>query len=439
MLVRACDRLRVCVIAREGRGHALVTAGLRLGRVSRAACAAISSPDGARPGDTAARPGRVHAEPAAAPPESPPLPELLALLASAVWGTSDFAGGTLSRRMPSVNVVFFGVAIACAALLIGAPLARPPWGAYQGYGAGAGACGAIALVAFYRAMAAGPMSLVAPMSATGTVIPVLWALAHGEAVGPLQGAGMALAFAGVLLACGPRLHGAPRPGRSTLLYTLVSAAGFGWYFVLFALGSAHSVYGTLVAQRATGLLVLGPLALAGLRAARRRADAKPESDAYAHTDNARTDTDTADTIDADADVLRTGAAAADAADIRAQTTARTRPENETSGEMSTAVDVEDAASAAPPAPAGRSVRAARFRPAILVTLLLVGLGDMSANGLYGLAAHRAGSDLAVVTVLASLYPVATTLLARFIHGERLRAVQNIGVAAALGGVLLLNA
>lgn len=317
------------------------------------------------------------------------MPELLALLASAVWGTSDFAGGTLSRRMPSVSVVFFGVAIACGALLIGAPLARPPWGGYQAYGAGAGACGAIALVAFYRAMAAGPMSLVAPISATGTVIPVLWALARGEAVGPLQGAGMALALAGVLLACGPRLHGAPRPARSTLVYTLVSATGFGWYFVLFALGSAHSVYGTLVAQRATGLLVLGPLALAAARTARRR----PDADA---------DTDTG--VGADTGPLTISAPGTP-----------------------------------PGAPGARPGPRVRFGPALAGTLLLVGLGDMSANGLYGLAAHRAGADLAVVTVLASLYPVATTLLARFIHGERLRAVQNIGVAAALGGVLLLNA
>lgn len=292
------------------------------------------------------------------------MPELLALLASAVWGTSDFAGGTLSRRLPPAVVVFLGVAVAWAALALGTPLASPPFGAYEGYGAGAGLCGAIALVAFYRAMAAGPMSLVAPLSATGTVIPVLWALARGEAVGPVQGAGMALAFAGVLLACGPRMHGAPRPAPATLLYTLVAAAGFGWYFVLFALGSAHSVYGTLLAQRTAGLLVLAPLAL---RAIRTYADPT------------------------------TGLRGAGA------------------------------------------VRAALLAPAAGATLLLVGLGDMSANGLYGLAAHRAGRDLAVVTVLASLYPVATTLLARFVHGERLRAVQNIGVAAALGGVLLLNA
>jgi len=280
---------------------------------------------------------------------------LLALLASAVWGTSDFAGGTLARRMPSLAVVFLGIALALGALVLGTPLARPPFGAYQAYGAGAGLVGALALVCFYRAMAAGPMSLVAPLTATGTVIPVLWAFARGESVGAVQGAGMALAFGGVLLACGPEFRGAPQAARSTFLYTLASAVGFGWYFVLFALGSRHSVYGTLLSQRTAGVLVLAPLALRGLRGG------------------------------------------------------------------------------------GGVLGGLRLSARGWAALVFVGLGDVAANGLYGLASRRAGSGLAVVTVLASLYPVATTLLARAVHGERLRAVQNVGVAAALGGVLLLNA
>jgi len=283
------------------------------------------------------------------------VPALFALLASAVWGTSDFAGGTLARRVPPLPVVFLGIALACGVLVLGEPLARAPIGAYSAYGAGAGLVGAVALVAFYRAMAAGPMSLVAPLSATGTAIPVLWALARGEPMTALRGAGLVLAFAGVLLACGPKLRHGPRVARSTLLYAMVSAAGFGCYFVLFALGSATSVYGTLLSQRTAGVLFLAPLGLRALRS----------------------------------------------------------PEGLLGGE-----------------------RLGRDGVALLV---LSGLGDVAANGLYGLAARRAGAGLAVVTVLSSLYPVASILLARAVHGERLRAVQNVGVAAALGGVLLLNA
>jgi len=52
-----------------------------------------------------------------------------------------------------------------------------------------------------------------------------------------------------------------------------------------------------------------------------------------------------------------------------------------------------------------------------------------------LAAIRIG-PLAVASVLGSLYPVATILLARAVLGERLRGIQRAGVALALVAVLL---
>jgi drug/metabolite transporter (DMT)-like permease len=75
---------------------------------------------------------------------------------------------------------------------------------------------------------------------------------------------------------------------------------------------------------------------------------------------------------------------------------------------------------------------------LLALLPLAGLAEGSANGVYGLATSRPGANLAVVTILVSLYPVMTTLLARFLLKERLRTVQNIGICAALAGVLILN-
>lgn len=71
----------------------------------------------------------------------------------------------------------------------------------------------------------------------------------------------------------------------------------------------------------------------------------------------------------------------------------------------------------------------------LPLLLLIGAADAAANGTYALASR--GSLVSVASVLASLYPVVTALLAFRVHGERLTRVQLGGVAASLAGVGLL--
>ncbi len=73
----------------------------------------------------------------------------------------------------------------------------------------------------------------------------------------------------------------------------------------------------------------------------------------------------------------------------------------------------------------------------LPLLALVGWGDAAANGLYVLAT-RSGY-LSVVAVFASLYPVATVLIARRVLHERLRRVQVLGVTVAVAGVVLMAA
>jgi drug/metabolite transporter (DMT)-like permease len=66
---------------------------------------------------------------------------------------------------------------------------------------------------------------------------------------------------------------------------------------------------------------------------------------------------------------------------------------------------------------------------------MVGIGDVAANLSFGLASRR--DDVSVVSVLGSLYPVVTVLLARGLHGERLGRMQTAGVAGALSGVVLI--
>ena len=71
----------------------------------------------------------------------------------------------------------------------------------------------------------------------------------------------------------------------------------------------------------------------------------------------------------------------------------------------------------------------------LPLLVLIGVADAAANGTYAIASRS--SLVSVASVLASLYPVVTALLAFRVHGERLTRIQVAGVAGSLLGVALL--
>jgi len=68
-------------------------------------------------------------------------------------------------------------------------------------------------------------------------------------------------------------------------------------------------------------------------------------------------------------------------------------------------------------------------------LILIGGLDQLANVLYGYASTVGLVSLSAV--LASLYPMVTVLLARFVLNERISGLQKSGVALALTGVALV--
>jgi drug/metabolite transporter (DMT)-like permease len=73
----------------------------------------------------------------------------------------------------------------------------------------------------------------------------------------------------------------------------------------------------------------------------------------------------------------------------------------------------------------------------LPMLGVIGAFDVAANACYAVATHS--GLVSLTAVLASLYPAVTVLLARRIHGERLRRIQDTGVGVTLLGVVLMAA
>jgi drug/metabolite transporter (DMT)-like permease len=69
---------------------------------------------------------------------------------------------------------------------------------------------------------------------------------------------------------------------------------------------------------------------------------------------------------------------------------------------------------------------------------LVGLGvlDVTANLLYGLAVRE--SLLSLAAVLVSLHPISTVILSRIVLGERLDRSRKAGIGLAVTGVMLLS-
>jgi drug/metabolite transporter (DMT)-like permease len=272
----------------------------------------------------------------------------LALGAAVAWGAADFLGGLKSRAIATIVVVAFGQAtgLVLVAAVVAVRGDDPPAGRFFVYAALAGITGAVGIGALYRGLAVGAMSIVAPITATGAVIPVVVGVGTGERPTGLQGAGLALALGGVVLAArqqgGEDLRGRIAAGVGL---ALLAALGIGSFLVALDAASEGGVAWALLVQRTVCLgLVLAAAALV-------------------------------------------------------------RPD-------------------------------LSFSRVDLAPMVAIGALDMAANALFAVASTR--GLVSVVSVVASLYPVTTVVLARLLLGERIAAAQQLGVVAALAGVVLIT-
>jgi uncharacterized membrane protein len=156
---------------------------------------------------------------------------LLALSASLSWGLADFLGGVQTRRTPGTVVVLVSQAVGAVGLLVCALATNDLNLGGDGLRAAlvAGTLLAIGLTSFYRALSIGTMSIVAPVTATGAVVPVIIGLAGGERPGALAAVGMLAVLAGVLLATqdGEAEGDRRRASRQSIMLALLAAVCIG--------------------------------------------------------------------------------------------------------------------------------------------------------------------------------------------------------------------
>jgi drug/metabolite transporter (DMT)-like permease len=270
----------------------------------------------------------------------------LALGASLTWGVADFFGPLKGRTYGALRVLFYvqlGGLIAIAAVV--AVRGRGPADSAALLAIPAAISGTLGLYAYYRGMAVGAMSIVAPIAGISAVVPVTFGIVTGERPSSWQLLGIAAALGGVFLASREPGRGGPKIAAGVGL-ALLAAVGFGGYFpAMHAAGDADFWWASLIFRMTSTSVILATVAIR-------------------------------------------------------------RP----------ALGIE------------------RVQ---IPLLALIGIGDMLGNLLF--AAASTSGLVSVTSVLASLYPIVTVILARLVLSERVARAQEAGILLTLAGVALISA
>lgn len=190
------------------------------------------------------------------------IPILWALTSSVAYGVSDFVGGAASRRAPAIQIVLFSYPVSAVVIAVIAFFVEgSPTPVSLIWGAAAGAVMALAMWSFYVALAAGPMSVVSPVTAViVTVVPVSVGLVLGERPSAAALAGIAIAAAAVVLVS--REPSAERSTRARIRprvwgVTVVAGLAFALSFVFTGqIAPGTGLWPLAVARLAATILIL---------------------------------------------------------------------------------------------------------------------------------------------------------------------------------------
>lgn len=185
---------------------------------------------------------------------------LLSLVAALGYGVSDFVGGLAARRVAVLRVVVASypvgmIGMALIAPFAGGTLTTPA----LVFGILSGLVGGAAILCYYAALAAGPMSVVAPLTAVLVAgIPLIFGLLEGEHLSVVALIGAGLAVVAVLLVSKQKDdQTTARFTPKVALLTVASGAAFGVFFILLdQVGHDSGMWPLLVSRTTSTVLML---------------------------------------------------------------------------------------------------------------------------------------------------------------------------------------
>jgi uncharacterized membrane protein len=195
---------------------------------------------------------------------------LLALGAAAFYGAADFLGGIATRRATTVATVLTTqgagllMLLACSPLMLDQAMSRRD----VLFGVLAGLTGSVGVALLYKALAIGPMSVVAPVTAVcAVIVPLVVGLLQGESIAAAAAIGVAVAIAAIgLLGMSPAPAEAPEQPPADvakgLRVALGSGVAIGGFLVSLGETSAAAGLWPLAVSRAVSIALFTALALA---------------------------------------------------------------------------------------------------------------------------------------------------------------------------------
>src|SRR5512144_1001754 len=179
------------------------------------------------------------------------LGSLSGLLASAFWGSGDFAGGMASRKQSPYQVLALAALIGTVfqlalALAWGDPI--PAWHDAL-WAAAAGASGSVGIAVLYRGLSMGNAAIIAPTAGVvGAIIPVIFEFVRRNPPAPLQFLGFAAALLGIWLVNQTRAESNLTKRRG---FWMALGAGvlFGFFFILIGRVDTEGLFAPLGLMR----------------------------------------------------------------------------------------------------------------------------------------------------------------------------------------------